>query len=362
MAAPGGGDRVGEPVKGMTPEELGRWFAAAGEHAYRGPQLFSWLHGHGARSFQEITVFPLALRQRLEATADPGVFDVLARQADPLDGTVKYLFRLADGETVETVVMRYRYGLTACISSQVGCRMGCRFCASTAGGLVRNLTAAEMVEQLVACNRELASSGSPAAEGRRVARLVVMGMGEPLENLDTVLRFLDLAHRPEGCAIGWRHMTVSTSGLVPAMDELAARRLPITLAVSLHAPTDELRSHLMPINRRHPLPELLAACRRYVERTGRRLTFEYAMIDGVNDSPEMARTLAHLVSGLLCHVNLIPLNPVEGRGLDCSPPEVIRTFQRVLQDAGVPATVRRQLGTGIEAACGQLRRLAMRGQ
>jgi 23S rRNA (adenine2503-C2)-methyltransferase len=231
----------------------------------------------------------------------------------------------------------------------------------TVGGLVRNLEAGEMAEQVVALNRDLAAGpGRPGAgagpEGGRVARVVVMGMGEPLENLANVLRFLRLAHEPEGCGIGWRHMTVSTSGLVPGIDALAEEDLPVTLAVSLHAPTDELRSQLVPLNRRYPLDVLMAACRRYFGRTGRRLTFEYVMIDGVNDLPELARELARLLRGLPCHVNLIPLNPVPGRGLACSRPEAIGAFRRVLRDAGLAATVRRQLGTAIDAACGQLRR------
>lgn len=337
-------------LKSILPGDLEAYFAALGEPPYRGRQVFHWLHGRGVRDFDEVTVLPRSLRERLAAEATAQVFPVVARQRDPHDGTVKYLFRLADGQTVETVLMTYRYGLSACVSSQVGCRMGCRFCASTVGGLLRNLEPGEMAEQVVALNRDL------LPEGRRVARVVVMGMGEPLENLANVLQFLRLIHQPEGCAIGWRHMTVSTSGLVPGIDALAEEDLPITLAISLHAPTDELRSHLVPLNRRYPLQALLAACRRYFERTRRRLTFEYVMIDGVNDLPELARELARLLRGLPGHVNLIPLNPVPGRGLDCSRPEAMRAFQRVLHDAGIPATVRRQLGTSIDAACGQLRR------
>ena len=360
----------------------------------------------------------------MQAHATTWPTTLLARQADPVDGTVKYLFRLGDGHTVETVLMRYRYGYTACISSQVGCRMGCRFCASTIGGLTRNLSPGEMVEQLLAVNRDLADptrrgdvrlfpvpspdvlaagphragthrsaenrvgqtvsdrrvpaadcapaapdpgslssqsgSGSgdraPEAGWDRVSRLVVMGMGEPLENLEAVLSFLRVAHELEGAGIGWRHMTVSTSGLVPGIEALAACALPITLAVSLHAPNDELRDFLVPVNRRYPLAALLPACRAYVERTHRRLTFEYVMISHVNDLAEHARELTKLLRGLQCHVNLIPLNPVRERDLHCSTPEAMERFRAVLHGAGIPATVRRQLGLTIDAACGQLRR------
>jgi 23S rRNA (adenine2503-C2)-methyltransferase len=369
-------------VKGMLPAELGALCASWGEPAYRGRQLFAGLHGRGARTFGAITVLPTPLRRRLEAVATPQVFRLLARRADPADGTVKYLFGLDDGETVETVLMRYRFGYSACVSSQVGCRMGCRFCASTIGGRVRNLTAGEMAEQVVALNRELGDArlrgdpeafppgdGADAAEGDpaagppgpgarfdRVGRVVVMGMGEPLENLEAVLRFLRLIHEPEGCGIGWRHMTVSTSGLVAGIDALAEARMPVTLAVSLHAPNDELRDRLVPLNRRHPLAELLAACRRYVRATGRRITFEYVLLGGVNDLPEHARELARLLRGLQCHINLIPYNPVPERPFRASTPAATERFRGLLRGAGVPATVRRQLGLGIDAACGQLRR------
>lgn len=340
----------------MLPGELRGVLAAQGEPAYRAGQVFSWLHGRGARSFSQMTSLPWALRERLAAIAGTGVLEVLTRQRDPADGTVKYLLRLDDGNTVETVRMAYHYGFSACVSSQVGCHVGCRFCASAIGGLVRNLTASEMIEQVILLNRDLAGEAGADARGPRIARLVVMGMGEPLENLPAVVQFLRLAHEPDGCAVGWRHMTVSTSGLVPGIDALAAEDLPITLAVSLHAPNDEVRNHLVPLNRRYPLAELMAACRRYLDATGRRLTYEYVLIGGVNDLPEHARELARLLRGMLCHVNLIPLNPVSGRDLAPSPLPARRRFQQILQAAGVPATLRRQLGIGIDAACGQLRR------
>jgi 23S rRNA (adenine2503-C2)-methyltransferase len=345
-------------LKRMLPDELVGLLAAQGEPSYRARQLFAWIHGHGARGLQEMSSLPRGLRERLAAIADLGVLETVTRQEDPGDGTVKFLLRLRDGNTIETVRMTYSYGYSACVSSQVGCHVGCRFCASAIGGLIRNLTASEMIEQIVLLNRDLAREH----EGARIARVVVMGMGEPMENLPEVLRFLRLAHEPEGCAIGWRHMTVSTSGMVPGIDALAAEDLPITLAVSLHAPNDEVRSHLVPLNRRYPLAELMPACRRYIEATGRRLTFEYVLIGGVNDLPEHARELARLLRGMLCHVNLIPLNPVAGRGLEPSPPRAMAAFQRVLREAGIAATLRRQLGTSIDAACGQLRRRALAEQ
>ena len=351
----------------MLPEELAALMAAWGEPAYRGRQLFGALHARGARSFGGIHTLPSALRARLEREATLHAARLLERQVDRADGTVKYLLELGDGETVEAVLMRYHYGYSACVSSQVGCRMGCRFCASTLGGLRRNLRASEMAEQVALLNADLAAhaadsdafpvpAGEQAGGPGRIARLVVMGMGEPLENLDAVVRFLRLVHEPDGAGIGWRHLTVSTSGLVDGIDRLAELALPLTLAVSLHAPNDTLRDRLVPLNRRFPLQTLLPACRRYAQHTGRRLTFEYILIAGVNDLPEHARELGRLLRGLSCHVNLIPMNPVPERELFASPPEAVARFGGLLRGAGLAVTVRRQLGAGIAAACGQLRR------
>ncbi len=356
-----------QDVKGMLPEELAALMTAWGEPAYRGRQLFAAMHGRGARSFEEIHTLPAGLRVRLEREAALHAARPLERQVDRGDGTVKYLLGLGDGEAVEAVLMRYHYGYSACVSSQVGCRMGCRFCASTLGGLRRNLRASEMAEQVAFLNADLARrAGDPEAfprpagmvsdEHDRISRLVVMGMGEPLENFDALVRFLRLVHAPEGAGIGWRHLTVSTSGLVDGIDRLAELELPLTLAVSLHAPNDALRDRLVPLNHRFPLHTLLSACRRYAERTGRRLTFEYILIDRVNDLPEHARELGRLLRGLTCHVNLIPMNPVPERDLFASPPEAVARFRGLLRGAGVAVTVRRQLGAGIAAACGQLRR------
>ena len=360
-------------IRGMPPAEMADLMRVWGQPAYRAQQIFAALHGRVVRRFADIHVLPSGLRAELAARATDAGLTPEARQTDPGDGTVKYLFRLADGNTVETVLMRYRYGYSVCVSSQVGCRMGCTFCASTLGGLARNLQAGEIAEQIDYINQELEACGAegtlaerfpvppderpdPGARFDRVARLVVMGMGEPMENLDEVVRFLRVAHEGTGAGIGWRHMTVSTSGLVPGIDRLAALDLPLTLAVSLHAPNDELRNRLVPLNRRYPLAELLPACRRYAEATGRRLTFEYVLIGGVNDLPEHARELGRLLRGTSCHVNLIPLNPVAERQLRASSPEAAARFRGLLRGAGIPATIRRQLGTAIDAACGQLRR------
>lgn len=342
-------------LKSMSVAEMEAAFAGFGAPPFRARQVFRWMHRRAACDFAEMTDLPGDLRARLSVEADLGCAVVVRRQEDPDDGTVKLLLRLGDGETVETVLLRYRFGHTVCISTQAGCRMGCAFCASTVGGLARNLTSGEMVEQVLAAVRELrARSGDPEA---RVSRVVLMGIGEPLENYDAVVKFLRLIHEPAGLALSYRHMTVSTCGLAPEVRRLAREGLPITLAVSLHAPNDELRGRLMPVNRRYPLGDLLPACAEYGERTGRRVTFEYALVEGVNDAPELARELARLLRGTLGHVNLIPLNP-SGRGLRGSPPERVEAFRGALERAGVAVTVRRELGTGIDAACGQLRRAA----
>ena len=338
---------------GLLPEELAAQLAPWGEPAYRGRQIFAWFHRRGVTRFSAMTDLPRDLRERLEALGDPMVPQVRRLQVDPEDGTRKYLLELDDGQLIETVLMRHRYGLSLCVSSQVGCAMGCRFCASTLGGLVRNLTAAEMAGQLLVVNRDLAE------RGERVSHLVIMGIGEPLQNLDATLRFLRVAHHPQGAGISYRHMTVSTSGLVPKIRQLAREGLPITLAVSLHAPNDALRSWLMPVNRRWPIAELMDACREYVAETGRRITFEYVLIADVNDQPEHARELAQLVAPLGAHVNLIPWNPVSERPFRAPSPERVQAFAAQLRSLGVNVTVRRELGQRIEAACGQLRRRAL---
>lgn len=330
----------------MTLAELRGEFAELGEPAFRAGQVYSWMH-RGARSFEEMTNLSKALRLRLaeryELTAPTAVRKLVSKK----DGTIKYLWRLSDGNCVESVLMQYHHGNTVCISSEVGCAMGCAFCASTRGGLVRRLTPSEMLDQVLFTQLD---SGLP------VSNIVLMGIGEPLDNYDTVLRFLELVNSPEGMNIGMRHISLSTCGLVERIDRLAEENLQLTLSVSLHAPTDEIRSTIMPVNRRYNVQTLLSACKRYFEKTGRRISFEYAMIRGVNDTPEMAKLLASRLRGIAAHVNLIPLNDIPESPLKPSYPEVVQTFQKILEQHGIPATVRRTLGSDINASCGQLRR------
>lgn len=333
-------------IKSMTRDELGAAFAAMGQPRFRAGQVFAWLH-RGVRSFDEMTNLPKALREQLAAEYELTAPAVARKQVSAKDGTIKYLWRLGDGHCVESVLMRYHHGNTVCISSEVGCAMGCAFCASTRGGLVRRLRPSEMLDQVLFTQLD---SGAP------ISNIVLMGIGEPLDNYDNVLRFLALVNDPEGMNIGMRHISLSTCGLVPGIDRLAGEDLQLTLSVSLHAPDDEVRSRLMPVNRRYPIDELLAACRRYFETTGRRISFEYAMIDGLNDTPEMANTLIRRLRGLPAHVNLIPLNRIEESPLQPSARQAVAAFQKALTDAGITATVRRTLGSDIDASCGQLRK------
>ncbi len=330
----------------MNLGELREEFAQLGEPAFRAGQVYSWMH-RGARSFEEMTNLSKALRLRLaeryELTAPTAVRKLVSKK----DGTIKYLWRLSDGNCVESVLMQYHHGNTVCISSEVGCAMGCAFCASTRGGLVRRLTPSEMLDQVLFTQLD---SGLP------VSNIVLMGIGEPLDNYDTVLRFLELVNSPEGMNIGMRHISLSTCGLVERIDRLAEENLQLTLSVSLHAPTDEIRSTIMPVNRRYNVQTLLASCRRYFEKTGRRISFEYAMIRGVNDTPEMAKLLASRLRGIAAHVNLIPLNDIPESPLKPSRPEDVQAFRQSLEEHGIPATVRRTLGSDINASCGQLRR------
>ena len=333
-------------IKSMTREELGAAFAAMGQPRFRAGQVFAWLH-RGVRSFDEMTNLPKALREQLAGQYELTAPAVARKQVSAKDGTIKYLWRLGDGHCVESVLMRYHHGNTVCISSEVGCAMGCAFCASTKGGLVRRLRPSEMLDQVLFTGLD---SGAP------VSNIVLMGIGEPLDNYDNVRRFLALVNDPEGMNIGMRHISLSTCGLVPGIDRLAEEDLQLTLSVSLHAPDDALRSSLMPVNRRYPIDELLAACKRYFEKTGRRISFEYAMIDGRNDTPEMAQLLIRRLRGLPAHVNLIPLNRIEESPLQPSTRQAVAAFQKALTDAGITATVRRTLGSDIDASCGQLRK------
>lgn len=333
-------------IKSMTLAELTEEFTALGEPKFRAGQVYTWLH-RGARSFDEMTNLSKPLREKLAQNYALPSPTVARRLESKKDGTIKYLWRLTDGNCVESVLMRYHHGNTVCISSEVGCPMGCAFCASTLGGLVRRLTPSEMLDQVLFTQLD---SRLP------VSNIVLMGIGEPLDNYDTVLRFLALVNSPEGMNIGMRHISLSTCGVVDKIDRLAEENLQLTLSVSLHAPTDEVRSSIMPINRKYPVDTLLAACKRYFEKTGRRISFEYAMIRGVNDTPQMAQILIKKLRGIAAHVNLIPLNDVAESPLKPSLPETVRAFQQTLEQQGIPATVRRTLGSDINASCGQLRR------
>ena len=333
-------------IKSMTLPEMGEVLKAWGQPAFRAKQVFTWLH-KGVGSYQEMTNLPQSLRQQLEESYPLYRPQVVRKQQSQKDGTIKYLWRLSDGNCVETVLMRYHYGNTVCISTEVGCAMGCAFCASTLGGLVRRLEPHEMLDQVLFTQID---SGLP------VSHIVLMGIGEPLDNFDNVLRFLELVNSPEGMNISMRHISLSTCGLVPKIDKLAEHKLQLTLSVSLHAPTNEIRSTIMPVNKAYPVEALLAACRRYYEATGRRISFEYAMIHGVNDTEAAAKQLLQDLKGLPAHVNLIPLNHVEESTLKPSTRQAVQRFQKLLEDGGVPATVRRTLGGDIDASCGQLRR------
>ena len=335
-------------IKSMTLEELTAWFKEQGEPAFRAKQVFRWLY-RGVTSFEEMTDLSKALRQKLEETALLTPPQVARKQVSQQDGTIKYLWRLADGNCVESVLMRYQHGNTVCISCQVGCRMGCAFCASAIAGKVRDLTPAEMIDQVLFTQID---SGAP------VSNIVLMGIGEPLDNFDTVLRFLALVNHPDGLNIGMRHISLSTCGLTEQIDKLARYGLQLTLSVSLHAPDDETRSRIMPVNRSVGVEKLVKTCRRYFEKTGRRVSYEYAMIDGVNDADWQADLLAKRLRGVPAHVNLIPLNEVEESPL--KPSRRVASFQKRLEGHGVTVTVRRKLGGDIDASCGQLRRKAMK--
>ena len=333
-------------LKNNTLPELAAIFKELGQPAFRAKQVYSWLH-KGVRSYEEMTNLPKGLRDTLAETYPIQAPKVVRKQESQRDGTIKYLWELSDGNCVETVLMRYHYGNTVCISTEVGCRMGCAFCASTLGGLVRRLEPFEMLDQVLFTQVD---SGQP------VSHIVLMGIGEPLDNFDNVMRFLELVNSPEGMNISMRHISLSTCGLVPKIEELAKRNLQLTLSVSLHAPNDEIRNTIMPVNKMYPSQELIDACRRYYGATSRRISFEYAMIGGVNDSKENARELLRRMKGLPCHFNLIPLNHVEESPLKPSTKEAVAQFQKTLEDGGIPATVRRTLGGDIDASCGQLRR------
>ena len=333
----------------MTMEELKTLMEAWGEKPFRAPQIFEWLHQKKAKSPEEMTNLPKSLRERLAGETDLTTLALHTRQISR-DGTRKYLFLLPDKQAVESVLMHYDYGNTVCISSQAGCRMGCHFCASTIGGLVRNLLPGEMLEQIYRIEEDA---------GIQVNHIVVMGTGEPLDNQDNLIRFIRLLSDPKGKNLSQRNITVSTCGLVPEIYQLAEEKLGITLALSLHAPEDGLRQTMMPIARKYTIAETLAACDGYFEKTGRRMSYEYSLVRGINDAPEQAQALSRLLKGKNCHVNLIPVNPVEERDYESSGEKTVARFQKILEKNGINATIRKKMGADIDGACGQLRRRLM---
>lgn len=338
----------------MTPEELSGHLKALGQPAFRAKQLFSWLH-QGV-PFDNMTNLPKALRETLAQTCLDNPVKVIETITSKLDGTIKLLYRLHDGHVIEGVLMRYKYGNTLCVSTQVGCRMGCAFCASTLDGCARSLSAGEILGQVVCAN------GVLTPQGQKVGNIVLMGSGEPLDNYDNVVKFLRILRMEGGLCIGMRSVSLSTCGLVPNMRRFAEEDLPVTLSLSLHAPNDEVRRRLMPVANAYTMDETLGACRYYIEKTGRRVIFEYALVHGVNAAPEQAAELAGRLRGMQCHVNLIPLNSVPERGLTGVSEREVDAFKHVLEQKNISVTRRREMGDDIEGACGQLRRRYMRDQ
>ncbi len=334
-------------IKSLTLEELRTELVEKGEKAFRADQLYKWMHEKLMEDFSEMSNLPKAFREWLETEYEYVTLEIVEVQRSKLDGTCKYLFRLPDGHVIESVLMRYHHGNSVCISSQVGCRMGCRFCASTIGGLERNLRPSEMLEQIYRIQKE---------SGERVSNVVVMGTGEPLDNYDGLVRFIRLLSHEKGLNISQRNITVSTCGIVPGIRRLAEEDLAVTLALSLHAVTQEKRRELMPIANRYELNQVLDACGYYFQRTGRRLTLEYSLVSGINDSEEDAKALAKLASPLHAHVNLIPVNPVTERNFVQPKEKIIDNFKKNLEKYGINATLRREMGRDIDGACGQLRR------
>ena len=333
-------------LKDFEYEELENFIVELGEKKFRAAQIYKWLH-LGVTSYDEMTDISKSLREKLEKISYVSTLKTEEKFISKLDGTVKYLFSLPDGNAVESVVMRYHHGLTICISTQVGCRMGCRFCASTIGGLYRNLTAGEILNQVIFAQKDL---------GERISNIVLMGIGEPMDNYDNVVKFLKNVNNEKGLNIGLRHIPISTCGVVPGIIKLADEGLPVTLTISLHAPNDAIRDEIMPVNRKYKIKELVKACKYYLDKMGRRISFEYSLIHGVNDSLDNADELSRLVRPLHAHVNLIPVNKVEERDFEKSSKHDIDAFLNRLLNNGINATVRRELGSDISASCGQLRK------
>lgn len=339
-------------LKDLTFEELKSFITEIGEKPFRAKQIYAWLH-RGVTSFDEMTDISAELRKKLSEKSFVSKLKIVRRLESKIDGTKKYLFELDDGNYIESVVMYYKHGITICISCQVGCRMGCKFCASTIGGLVRSLSPGEILDQIIFAQKDI---------GERISNIVMMGIGEPMDNFENVIKFLSNVNDENGINIGYRHISLSTCGLVPNIYRLMKYKLPLTLSVSLHAPTDEIRNLIMPVNKAYNTDELIKCCFEYADFTKRRISFEYALISGINDSTECARILAGKLKGMLCHVNLIPVNNVEENNF-CKPSkEKIRNFMDVLEKYKIPVTVRRELGSDISASCGQLRRKESKGE
>ena len=333
-------------LKDLTIEQLKEFVADLGEKPFRAKQIYTWLY-RGVTSFDEMTDLSKQLREKLSEISYISVPNIANKLVSKIDGTKKYLFELADGNVVESVVMYYKHGITICISCQVGCRMGCKFCASTIGGKVRDLSAGEIIDQVLFAQKDI---------GERISNIVMMGIGEPMDNFDNVVTFLKNVNNPDGLNIGYRHISVSTCGIVPKIDEFAQLNFPVTLSISLHAVNDDMRSSIMPVNKKYNIDMLLDACRRYIGENHRRISFEYSIINGVNDSVETANSLADLLEGMLCHVNVIPVNNVEENDFKKPDKVKIQKFIATLEKRGINATVRRELGSDISASCGQLRR------
>jgi 23S rRNA (adenine2503-C2)-methyltransferase len=335
-------------IYSLTLEELQTWMTEQGEKSFRATQVYEWLYQKRVTTFSDMTNLPKELREKLDEHFVMTTLKTLVQQTSK-DGTMKFLFELHDGYSIETVLMKHDYGNSICVTTQVGCRIGCTFCASTLGGLKRHLEAGEIVAQVVKVQKALDE------QGERVSSIVVMGIGEPFDNYDELIKFLKIVNHKKGLHIGARHITVSTSGIIPKIYQFADEEMQINFAISLHAPTTELRTKLMPINKAYPLPKLMEAVRYYIEKTGRRVTFEYGLFGGVNDQIEHAEQLAALIKGLKCHVNLIPVNYVPERDYVRTPREQIFAFERTLKKHGINVTIRREQGHDIDAACGQLR-------
>ncbi|MBS7061791.1 MAG: 23S rRNA (adenine(2503)-C(2))-methyltransferase RlmN [Eubacterium sp.] len=339
-------------IKSLNYDELADYIVSIGEKKFRAAQLYSWMHEKLACSYDEMTNISDKLKKVLKENTLYTCLEPVRVQESQIDGTKKYLFRLYDGNLIESVFMRYHHGNSVCISSQVGCKMGCRFCASTLNGCVRNLEPSEMLDQIYRIQ---------SLTGERVSNIVIMGSGEPMDNYDNVVKFLGLINSEKGLNISQRNITVSTCGLVPRIKQLAELKLQITLAISLHAPNDELRKTMMPIAYTYSIEQIMDACRYYLLQTARRISFEYSLVKGVNDSPECAKQLIKLVHGMNCHINLIPVNPIKERDYEQSEKNSIHNFKEILEKAGVNVTIRREMGRDIDGACGQLRQNHIEG-